>query len=310
MSTSTSTFPPATNSFPPVATSPGVKIPGPAAPTSSSQAAPPPGQRANLASFQTGPPTNVAGISVTYTSNSVGSRSGNSTPTGQRGGGKERPAANNVVGSKPQNDKHLPPRDTRNQTQQNQRRSGPGGGANHQFNQNHFNKRGGGGGNQTQNYRPNYSQMGQQRNARPQHGGSFGGGGGGGGGFQQRRPNNMMGNRNHTGQQRSGAQNRPRRTEPLKFDADYDFDKANEEFLELEKKLGNCKISNNEVEGKEDGAGSGADENNVEVKSEPSANANANANADGNDSQADPFYDKTKSFFDSISCEALERSKG
>lgn len=64
----------------------------------------------------------------------------------------------------------------------------------------------------------------------------------------------------------------------LKFDSDYDFEQANQEFLELENKLGKTKIED----------------------------TSENPDADSSDIQS--FYDKRKSFFDNISCEASQRN--
>ncbi|XP_044735115.1 protein LSM14 homolog B isoform X6 [Chrysoperla carnea] len=86
----------------------------------------------------------------------------------------------------------------------------------------------------------------------------------------------------------------------LKFDNDYDFEQANTEFEELRSQLAKVKIDepnkstelNGDVEKKDDsGNETGAGENEVEEESEI-------------------FYDSKKSFFDNISCEAVERSKG
>ncbi|KAK9693492.1 Scd6-like Sm domain [Popillia japonica] len=66
----------------------------------------------------------------------------------------------------------------------------------------------------------------------------------------------------------------------LKFDNDYDFEEANTHFEEMiRNKLGKMKL--------DEGAGEGEQEEEHEV-----------------------YYDKSKSFFDNISCEAVERSKG
>ncbi|XP_066583890.1 protein LSM14 homolog car-1 isoform X2 [Prorops nasuta] len=81
---------------------------------------------------------------------------------------------------------------------------------------------------------------------------------------------------------------------PLKFDNDYDFEQANTEFEELRSQLAKVKIdagTENEKKddsGNETGAGEGEPEEEPEVV----------------------HYDKSKSFFDNISCEAVERSKG
>lgn len=68
--------------------------------------------------------------------------------------------------------------------------------------------------------------------------------------------------------------------ETLKFDAEYDFEKANAEFQELENKLSKNKIEESGLE-----------------------NAPPEIEMIG-------AYDRKKSFFDDISCEATQRSKG
>lgn len=92
----------------------------------------------------------------------------------------------------------------------------------------------------------------------------------------------------------------PKPKNTLKFDSEYDFEQANTEFEELRSKLAKVKIEepnksvelNGDVEKKDDsGNETGAGEGEVEEDSES-------------------FYDSKKSFFDNISCEAVERSKG
>ncbi|XP_042233948.1 protein LSM14 homolog A-like isoform X2 [Homarus americanus] len=73
------------------------------------------------------------------------------------------------------------------------------------------------------------------------------------------------------------------------FEKDYDFEQANEEFEELRNQLAKTKITEN---------GDKKDDSGHET-----------AGGDDVDDQS-TFYDKSKSFFDSISCEAIERSKG
>ncbi|KAH9362632.1 hypothetical protein HPB48_001271 [Haemaphysalis longicornis] len=76
--------------------------------------------------------------------------------------------------------------------------------------------------------------------------------------------------------------------EPLKFDREYDFEQANAEFKELENKLAQTKISDE----KKDDSGT---ETQV---------------GDNHEDDEVVYYDKNKSFFDNISCEAIERTKG
>ncbi|XP_046752171.1 protein LSM14 homolog B isoform X2 [Diprion similis] len=103
-------------------------------------------------------------------------------------------------------------------------------------------------------------------------------GGGGGGTFRPPQPGSIN--------------NKPKNT--LKFENDYDFEQANTQFEELRSQLAKTKIDNgtdNEKKddsGNETGAGEGEPEEETDVV----------------------HYDKSKSFFDNISCEAVERSKG
>jgi len=86
----------------------------------------------------------------------------------------------------------------------------------------------------------------------------------------------------------------PKTKNTLKFDNDYDFEQANAEFEDLRLSLAKTKLdSGNENEKKDDsGNETGAGDNEPEEEHEI------------------VHYDKTKSFFDNISCEAVERSKG
>merc|ERR1711863_32639 len=104
----------------------------------------------------------------------------------------------------------------------------------------------------------------------------FRGRGGGRGGFQPGRP---------TGGKK----------ETLKFEGEYDFDKANEEFKEVLEKLQKSSLeSKSNGETAEPEANNEIEEGEIEIK----------------DEQDEVYYDKKKSFFDSISCEATEKAKG
>ncbi len=120
---------------------------------------------------------------------------------------------------------------------------------------------------------------GQMRGGRPGgQGGQGQGGRGRGGNFRNQQP--------------GGAGVKPKNT--LKFDNDYDFEQANTEFEELRSQLAKAKIDPGTENEKKDDSGNetGAGDNEPEEESEV------------------VHYDKTKSFFDNISCEAVERSKG
>merc|ERR1712241_322146 len=100
--------------------------------------------------------------------------------------------------------------------------------------------------------------------------------GGGRGGFQPGRP---------TGGKK----------ETLKFEGEYDFDKANEEFKEVLEKLQKSSLeSKSNGETAEPETNNEIEEGEIEIK----------------DEQDEEYYDKKKSFFDSISCEATEKAKG
>lgn len=127
------------------------------------------------------------------------------------------------------------------------------------------------------------------------------------GGYQAAGRGPMQGGRG------SGPRGQPMqpRGQPLKIDGEFDFEKANEDFLKLEEKLKAVKVSG------DSGAGSDSE---VKVSSDAAAaSGDGGSVTDAPVSDADkpsdelieePRYDKAKSFFDTISCEALEREKG
>jgi len=113
------------------------------------------------------------------------------------------------------------------------------------------------------------------------HGGNQGyrGRGGGRGGFQPGRPTANP------------------KKETLKFEGEYDFDKANEEFKEVLEKLQKSSIESKSANGDADTPAPELEEGEVEPENHESSPV------------PEQFYDKKKSFFDSISCEATEKSK-
>lgn len=111
----------------------------------------------------------------------------------------------------------------------------------------------------------------------------------------------------HHQQMRNGNFGANRGQPARKFDpalkTDYDFEKANQEFQELDSKLSKLTVN-------------GGDKENEKAE-EPEELQHAHHQQDleeqdpaVGDKQDDEFYDKKKSFFDKISCEAIERSKG
>jgi len=103
--------------------------------------------------------------------------------------------------------------------------------------------------------------------------------GGGRGGFQPGRPTANP------------------KKETLKFEGEYDFDKANEEFKEVLEKLQKSSIESKSANGDAETPATELEEGEVEPENHESSPI------------PEQFYDKKKSFFDSISCEATEKSK-
>jgi protein LSM14 len=103
---------------------------------------------------------------------------------------------------------------------------------------------------------------------------------------------------------RGGAHPRGDGPERPKFDGDYDFEKANEQFQEtlshLKDEIQKTKIDDDKAVEKVETT------KNEDSGTEPQAAENGE-----HDSQDKAHcYDKAKSFFDTISCEALERAEG
>lgn len=118
---------------------------------------------------------------------------------------------------------------------------------------------------------------------------------------------------------RTGAPRGPRKSAPLKFEGEYDFDEANKLFLELEGKLKNMKIKE---DGKENGEAPAERDNSKSSNDQSESGSGYDSEDQTNNKDGDSkegriggsvsgeFYDRTKSFFDNISCEASERSQG
>ena len=100
-----------------------------------------------------------------------------------------------------------------------------------------------------------------------------------------------------------GGFHQPGRPQPekesLKFEKEYDFEEANVQFQEVLNKLSKTKVDDAPVENGD----------NVEDMVENVENDEKFEEGEIEEGE-EIFYDKQKSFFDSISCEALERSKG
>uniref|UniRef100_A0A2H1WKT6 SFRICE_000817 n=1 Tax=Spodoptera frugiperda TaxID=7108 RepID=A0A2H1WKT6_SPOFR len=101
----------------------------------------------------------------------------------------------------------------------------------------------------------------------------------------------------------------PRNKNTLKFDKDYDFEQANTEFEELRSQLAKTKISDGEAKVEESEVII-ITQGEVDKKDDSGNETGAGEPEVDEDQNGYTGYDKNKSFFDNISCEAVERSKG
>jgi len=143
------------------------------------------------------------------------------------------------------------------------------------------------------------------------------------GGWIQRGPPRSRGNRPRGGQgYRPMNQNQTglnpnqqggKKKNTLKFDNDYDFDKANTEFEELRSQLSKLKVdeASTAVTAKpEVTTAVVAPAVNGESEKKDDSGNETGAGETEQEEEHEVFYDKKKSFFDKISCEAVERAKG
>merc|ERR1712226_361331 len=103
--------------------------------------------------------------------------------------------------------------------------------------------------------------------------------------------------------------------ESLKFEKDYDFEEANKEFSEVLSKLQKTSLEEDVSTEKEDVVAehhSDAEDGEIvdETGERKTPSTDAHQSSASNDEPTPVYYDKAKSFFDTISCEAVERSKG
>jgi len=103
--------------------------------------------------------------------------------------------------------------------------------------------------------------------------------------------------------------------EALKFDKDYDFEEANKEFSEVLSKLQKTSLEEDVTADKEEVVNdnhSEVEEGEIadDIGERKTPSTDAHQSSASNDESAPVYYDKAKSFFDTISCEAVERSKG
>jgi len=257
------------------------------------------GQRSTVQPFNNALDSLSGNMTASKASASVDSRSRNSTPTNashSRQSPLDKPNAWNVDQSKHTPHKENQRRNTAERGGQNFRGGRGASNAPPQgYNHNHSQNRRGSGPNMRghQSYgHPHMPPGGQRYNGPQNYNRQFN--------YSGRRPQSRP-------QQQRGSQNhristRPHK-EPLKFDEDYDFDKAYEEFKGIEEKMSNLKLGNE---------GQSTDEKVVDREKNDTkvTDSTTNGEADKEGAEPDQFYNKTKSFFDTISCEALEREKG
>ena len=99
----------------------------------------------------------------------------------------------------------------------------------------------------------------------------------------------------------------PASQQPLKYTKDFDFESANALFSkdQLEKEMkSKLKLSDDQKEGGSDGAEPLRVEH--EELEEGELGGDISRSDDGENEQDEEFYDKTKSFFDTISCESTQ----
>ncbi|VDN05623.1 unnamed protein product [Thelazia callipaeda] len=135
-------------------------------------------------------------------------------------------------------------------------------------------------------YPGNYGRGGQQSNYRENRGGFFG------------RGNSA--NYQRGGGTRGGVSGKLQTKEKLKFDSDYDFEKANEQFQETLNHISKMKVEEYSDGNKK--ATPGSDNCSDVVEDEVADTVREESEK--------RYYDKSSSFFDRISCEALEKQAG
>lgn len=196
------------------------------------------------------------------------------------------------------------------QQQQNNRdgnRSGGDGGNMQMRNRNNSQRsQGGGGGQQQQRERRDSGkvdgQMKDNYNKNMQRQGN---------GNQNRGWHNNRGNNQNMGNNMRGGRPRGRGGLPqginraknlLKFENDYDFEQANSKFEELRSQLSKLKV----------GDDAKPEQLNTEQLDKQKDDSGNETGAGEHEQEEDDLvcYDKAKSFFDNISCEAIERAKG
>lgn len=118
--------------------------------------------------------------------------------------------------------------------------------------------------------------------------------------YQNFRQQQQQNNNNSNPQNRP---NKPPNKTPLKFENEFDFEAANSQFEKMLSELTKMKVGSEENKNPEQQV-------NGEVEKKDDSGNDSSADHDQQEGDGYDGYDKTKSFFDNISCEANERSKG
>lgn len=166
--------------------------------------------------------------------------------------------------------------------------------------QNERREGGGGGSGFRQNQRPQQMQRGGYNNNHNRNNNNQMRGNQGGSGRMRVPPQFYRQNQN---KQQNGQQRGNKNQNTLKFDNEFDFEQANSKFEELRSQLAKLKVGSEENKQTPEQQVNGEAEKKDDSGNETGADHEA-------ESEEAPAYDKSKSFFDNISCEAVERSKG
>lgn len=158
-----------------------------------------------------------------------------------------------------------------------------------------------------------HQQQGQHQGQQQQNHGNRGGGWTNRGNMRQRGRGRGGGGQQGMFRPPQGAQNagpggKPKST--LKFENDYDFEQANTEFEELRSQLAKVKVSEADPKVATTTTTTTTTEVNGDSEKKDDSGNETGAGETEHEEEQEVYYDKSKSFFDNISCEAVERSKG
>ncbi|CRK92681.1 CLUMA_CG006315, isoform A [Clunio marinus] len=113
---------------------------------------------------------------------------------------------------------------------------------------------------------------------------------------------NVRPQQNNQNKQNSVPQQLRANSKPLKFENEFDFEQANSKFEELRSKLAKLKMASEDPKS--------TDQVNGEIEKKEDSGNETGIDHEPETEESNTAYDKNKSFFDNISCEAVERSKG